>query len=307
MNAAHEHALQRVHLQIIVEVERQGSLTAAAETLSLTQSALSHSIKKLEKQLGVSIWVRDGRRLHLTAAGHYLLLLGERLLPQLSLAEVHLAQYANGVRGTLRVGMECHPCYQWLLRVTEPYLRSYPDVDIDVIQKFQFGGLDALVNHEIDVLVTPDPVFKKGLHFEPVFDYEQVLVVSADHPLTSQLWVKPQDLKDETLFSYPVSLERLDIYRSFFTPAGLAPARHKRVETTDMILQMVACGRGVTALPRWLAEGYAESMDLAVLRLGEDGIAKQIHLGLRDEALRCDYMAGFVQEAQSSRSASSTA
>ena len=306
MNVAHEHALQRVHLQIIVEVERQGSLTAAADALSLTQSALSHSIKKLEKQLGLTIWVRDGRRLHLTSAGRYLLSLGERLLPQLSVAEMHLTQFATGVRGTLRVGMECHPCYQWLLRVTEPYLRSYLDVDIDVIQKFQFGGLDALINHEIDVLVTPDPVLKKGLHFQPVFDYEQVLVVCANHPLTSQSWVKPQDLKDEVLFSYPVSLERLDIYRSFFTPAGLAPACHKRVETTDMILQMVACGRGVTALPRWLAEGYAESMDLVVLRLGEDGIAKQIHLGLRDESLRCDYIAGFVREAQTSRSALST-
>ena len=73
MNVAHEHALQRVHLQIIVEVERQGSLTAAADALSLTQSALSHSIKKLEKQLGLTIWVRDGRRLHLTSAGRYLL------------------------------------------------------------------------------------------------------------------------------------------------------------------------------------------------------------------------------------------
>ena len=59
MNAAHEHVLQRLHLQIIVEVERRGSLTAAADALSLTQSALSHSIKKLEKQLGALIWVRD--------------------------------------------------------------------------------------------------------------------------------------------------------------------------------------------------------------------------------------------------------
>ena len=298
MNAAHEHVLQRLHLQIIVEVESRGSLTAAADALSLTQSALSHSIKKLEKQLGVSIWVRDGRKLYLTQAGRYLLSLAERVLPQLSLAEDHLDQFSAGVRGTLRVGMECHPCYQWMLNVTEPYLKDHPDVDIDVIQKFQFGGLGALLNHEIDMLVTPDPVFKPGLQFEPVFDYEQVLVVSDQHPLSAKNWVTPDDLRAEVLISYPVPLERLDIYRSFLTPAGFLPALHKRIETTDMILQMVSCGRGVTALPRWLAERYVASMNLTVLRLGQSGIAKQIHLGMRKADASVDYIAGFVDLAR---------
>ena len=298
MNAAHEHVLQRLHLQIIVEVESRGSLTAAAEELSLTQSALSHSIKKLEKQLGVLIWTRDGRRLYLTQAGHYLYSLAERILPQLSLAEEHLERFSAGVRGTLRVGMECHPCYQWMLNVTDPYLRSYPDVDIDVIQKFQFGGLGALLNHEIDMLVTPDPVFKPGLTFESVFDYEQVLVVSNQHSLSQKDWVTPQDLQAEVLICYPVPLERLDIYRSFLMPAGLSPALHKRIETTDMILQMVSCGRGVTALPRWLAERYVGSMNLSVLRLGQSGISKQIHLGMRQADSSVDYIAGFVNLAR---------
>ena len=299
MNAAHEHVLQRLHLQIIVEVESRGSLTAAADALSLTQSALSHSIKKLEKQLGVLIWVRDGRQLYLTQAGRYLLSLAERVLPQLSLAEDHLGQFSAGIRGTLRVGMECHPCYQWMLSVTDPYLKAYPDVDIDVIQKFQFGGLDALQNHEIDMLVTPDPVLKPGLQFEPVFDYEQVLVVSDQHRLSAKDWVTPEDLRTEILISYPVPSERLDIYRSFFTPAGFLPALHKRIETTDMILQMVSCGRGVAALPRWLAKRYVDSMSLTVLRLGQSGIGKQIHLGMRKVDVSVDYIAGFVDLARS--------
>ena len=298
MNAAHENVLQRLHLQIIVEVESCGSLTAAADSLALTQSALSHSIKKLEKQLGVLIWVRDGRRLHLTQAGRYLHSFAVRILPQLLLAEGHLNQFSAGLRGTLHVGMECHPCYQWFLTVTNSYLKAYPDVDIDVIQKFQFGGLGALLNHEIDILVTPDPVFKSGLQFVPVFDYEQVLVVSDQHPLAVKDWVTPDDLRDEVLISYPVASERLDIYRSFLTPAGLLPARHKRIETTDMILQMVSCGRGVTALPRWLAESHAASLNLSVLRLGQSGITKQIHLGMRQEDAPVDYIVGLVSLAR---------
>jgi LysR family transcriptional regulator for metE and metH len=61
-------------------------------------------------------------------------------------------------RCTLRIGMECHPCYQWLLKVVSPYLARWPDVDVDVKQKFQFGGIGALFGYDIDVLVTPDPL-----------------------------------------------------------------------------------------------------------------------------------------------------
>jgi len=172
--------LERIHLAIIREVDRQGSLTSAANTLCLTQSALSHSIKKLEQQLETAIWLREGRTLRPTQAGEYLLAVANRVLPQLSLAEEQLRQFAQGERGTLRIGMECHPCYQWLLKVVSPYLEEWPDVDVDVKQKFQFGGIGALFGYEIEILVTPDPLYRPGLHFEPVFDYEQVLVVSCN-------------------------------------------------------------------------------------------------------------------------------
>ncbi|MBS1187974.1 MAG: LysR family transcriptional regulator, partial [Burkholderiaceae bacterium] len=159
--------LDRVHLSIIREVERQGSLTAAAGELCLTQSALSHSMRKLEQQLGTDIWLREGRRLRLTPAGQYLLAVANRVLPQFELAEERLRQFARGERGTLRIGMECHPCYQWLMKIASSYLDAWPDVDMDVRQKFQFGGIGALFGHEIDMLVTPDPLFKTGLQFEP--------------------------------------------------------------------------------------------------------------------------------------------
>jgi LysR family transcriptional regulator, regulator for metE and metH len=246
--------LERIHLSIVQQVEKQGSLTAAAGVLNLTQSALSHSMKKLEQQLGTDIWLREGRSLRLTQAGQYLLAVANRVLPQLDLAEERLGQFAQGERGALRIGMECHPCYQWLLKVVSPYLAAWPDVDVDVKQKFQFGGIGALFGYEIDLLVTPDPLYKPGLKFEPVFDYEQVLVVAKGHALASAAYVKPQQLTQEVLISYPVDIERLDIYNQFLLPAGVTPKRHKAIETTDIMLQMVASGRGVAALPRWLVE-----------------------------------------------------
>ena len=290
--------LERVHLSVIREVDRQGSLTAAAEVLCLTQSALSHTVKKIEQQLGTPIWVREGRSLRLTQAGAYLLNLANRMLPQFEHAEQIMRQYAEGRRGNLRIGMECHPCYQWLLKVVSPYLERMPDVDVDVKQKFQFGGIGALFAYDIDLLVTPDPLHKPGLLFEPVFDYDQVLVVAKGHALARLPYAVPEQLAEETLITYPVEIERLDIYNQFLLPAGCAPKKHKTIETTDIMLQMVASGRGVAALPGWLVAEYAGKLPIAPVRLGKRGIAKQIFLGMREADIGIDYLAAFVELAR---------
>jgi len=292
-------ALERTHLSLLDEVNKCGSLTAAAKRLGLTQSALSHAVKKLEQQVGTPIWEREGRGLRLTQAGSYLLSLAERVLPQLEHAERVIAQLARGERGTLRIGMECHPCYRWLLQIVEPYLRAWPDVDLDVRQKFQFGGIGALFAHDIDLLVTPDPLRRKGLHFEPVFDYEQVLVVGKDHALAGRAYVLPADLESETLITHPVEVERLDVFSQFLLPAGSVPKRHKVIETTDILLQMVACGRGVTALPGWLVAEYREKMAIVPVRLGRHGVAKSIFLGTRAGDGAVDYISDFMRLAKS--------
>lgn len=293
--------LERIHLSVLYETNRRGSLTAAAKTLGLTQSALSHTIKRMELQFGTAIWQREGRGLKLTPAGNHLLSLAQRLLPQLEHAERVIDQFARGERGTLRIGMECHPCYRWLLQVVEPYLRAWPDVDLDVRQKFQFGGIGALFGHEIDMLVTPDPLQRKGLRFEPVFDYEQVLVVGKKHPFAERAYVVPSELEGETLITYPVEIERLDVYSQFLLPAGSVPKHHKVIETTDIMLQMVACGRGVTALPGWLVAEYEAAVDVVPVRLGRHGIAKQIFLGVRAAETEVDYIADFIRLAKTEK------
>jgi LysR family transcriptional regulator for metE and metH len=293
--------LDRIHLQILREVDRQGSMTAAAQALHLTQSALSHAVRKLEKQLGTELWLREGRRLRPTEAGQYLLDVANHLLPRLEHAESSVRQMARGTRGTLRIGMECHPCYQWLLKVVAQYLPQWPDVDVDVKQQFRFGGIGALLDHEIDLLVTPDPEARPGLRFEPVFDYEQVLVVPRSHALAQARFVEPAQLATEVLITYPVAVERLDIYTLFLMPAGVTPRAHRTIESTDLILEMVACGRGMGALPRWLVEERMRDVAIVPVRLGRRGVPKKIHLGLRQEDLGRPWLNAFLQTARRGR------
>lgn len=293
--------LERVHLEIIRAVHENGSITSAAEKMFLTQSALSHSIRKLENSLGMAIWERDGHSLLLTQGGAYLLSVANRLLPQLERAEEQIRQYSRGERGTLRIGMECHPCYQWLLKLAKSYLEEWPDVELDVVQKFQFGGMEALYGHDIDILVTPDPINRKGVTFEPVFDYEQVLVVGKNHKLRNAKFAKAEDLTNEILITYPVSTDRLDIYSHFLNPAGIIPRLHKRVESTDIILQMVESGRGVAALPRWLIVEQQSRFEILPVRMGSKGIPKQIHVGYRSNDQSIDFIDGFLRLARKSK------
>ena len=290
--------IERSHLSILREIERNGSLTAAAESLHLTQSALTHAIKKLEQRSAVKLWNKEGRSIRLTQAGSYLLSVANRLLPQLEYADQVIERFARGEKGVIRIGMECHPCYQWLLKVITPFIERYPEVDIDVKQQFQFGGMKALLNYDIDVLVTPDPIHQEGVTFKPVLDYEQVLVVSKQHTLAKKTQVEPKDLLEEVLYSYPVDMERLDIYSQFLSPAHCRPKKHKSIEATDIMLQLVAAGRGVAALPHWLVNEYADKLAVQAVRLGRAGISKSIYLGLRNDDQSVDYIHAFIRQAE---------
>lgn len=293
--------LDRHHLAILLEVDRLGSLTAAAERLNLTQSALSHSMRKLEDEYHVAVWRKQGRHLRLTQAGNYLLALAQRLLPQMEEAERVLGNFASGQRGALRVGMECYPCQSWLMRITTAYLKAWPDVDFDITTAFRFDGIGALLGYEIDLLITPDPVEQPEIQFIPVFDYELVLAVPESHRLATVGNVSPSDLAEEELITFPVTLDRLDVFTRFLLPAHCRPQRMRTAETTELMLQLVANGRGVCVIPDWILRQEGGDLPLRAVRLGQGaGLEKSIHVGFRrgDEAL--DYLKGFLNLAQES-------
>jgi LysR family transcriptional regulator for metE and metH len=298
--------IDRQHLTILREIARQGGVTAAADRLCLTQSALSHAVRRLEEQLGAPLWRREGRRLTPTPAGAFLLEMADRLLPQFELGEARLSALIEGRGGMLRIGMECHPCYNWLQRVIGPFLAAFPDIDLDVRQAFQFGGVGPLIDHEIDALITPDPVETPGLRFIPVFDYEMRLAVARSHRLAGRAEARPEDLSDETLITYPVPTERLDIYTGFLLPARRAPKVRKIIETTDVMVQMVAAGRGVTALPDWMIAENAPTLGLHALRIGPAGLRKSIHVGVRDEDADLASIRGFLRIARDAGAAIET-
>lgn len=287
--------LERSHLQIIREVVKQGTLTAAADALCLSQSALSHAMTKLEDRVGVPLWQKQGRHLQLTDAGKHLLELSNQVLPLMEKAELQLEAWSKGDLGQLRIGVECYPCYHWLQRFLVPFMNRWPNLNVDIKQRFQFCAVEALKRHEVDVVITPDPPKSSQLVFWPVNEYEQVLVTHTSHRFVERTYIDPEDLATETLITYPLEPDRLDVFHRFLLPADRQPQAHMEIENTDFLLELVAQGRGVAALPKWLVGYYKDKLPLATISLGEQGIHKELCLGVRVEDQSLPYLSHLVQ------------
>jgi LysR family transcriptional regulator, regulator for metE and metH len=273
--------IERHHLALLHNLAHTGSLAAAAEKLHLTQSALTHSIRKLEQAAGVTLWEKQGRKLQLTAAGRYLLAASADVLPRLEAADLHIKALASGRLGQLRIGMECHPCYEWLLTHLGKFLPRWPGVELDVIQRFRFNGREALEQHAIDMLITSDPIDAAHLANIPVFNYVLKLITCIQHPLAERTWIAPEDLADQTLFTFPVDVQRLDVFTQFLLPAGVKPVAHKTLEALEIMLLLVSQGRGVCTLPDWLAAKVQNDYSFTTLNLGPQGVHKTLYLVVR--------------------------
>ncbi|QOJ24041.1 MAG: LysR family transcriptional regulator [Gammaproteobacteria bacterium] len=290
--------IEHSHLKIIQALHTNGTLTGAANALCLSQPALSHQIGYLEKKLGVALWERDGRSLRLTQAGKLLLEAANQVLPVLAQTEQTLQAYGEGRQGILRIGVECYPCFEWLTGMIGQYMRQMPGIDVDIVQKFQFSGLEGLLNHHIDVLITPDLVRKDSIEYEVLAEYQLVLLAAPDHPLADLPQITPELLSKETLLTFPVPLERLDILTHFLTPAHLEPAKLKQIESLEIMLQMTALNRGVCVLPEWLADIKNKDLNLNKIRIGDQGLYQKLYLALRKSDQAIPYIKYFITAGQ---------
>jgi LysR family transcriptional regulator for metE and metH len=212
------------HLKTLHALREADSLVEAAERLHLTQSALSHQFKELEERLGLPLFVRKTKPMRFTSAGLRLLQLADATLPLLRGAERDIARLAGGTAGRLHMAIECHSCFQWLMPTIDQFRDAWPEVELDLASGFAFAPLPALARGDLDLVVTSDPLDLAGITYVPLFTYEAMLAVANQHPLASKPYIVPEDLLDQTLITYPVERDRLDIFTRFLEPADMEPA-----------------------------------------------------------------------------------
>ena len=288
------------HLRTIKAIHDAGGLARAAETMNITQSALSHQIKGLEGQTGVELFVRRSKPLKLSAAGRKLLKLAEKILPEIAAAQEEFRALRMGKSGRLHIAIECHACFEWLFPVLEEFRKAWPDVDVDIRPGLSFDALPALQKEEVDLVVSSDPEDIPGVTFVPLFDYEPVFVASAQHPLAEKPFVVAEDFRDELLITYPVERTRLDVFSQLLIPAKVEPRAIRQVELTAVILLLVASNRGVAVLPDWVVREVRLSSGYVTRPLTKGGLTRRLYAAVRDEDVEKPFMANLVNLARNS-------
>lgn len=259
------------HLETLTAIREGGSLQEAAERLHLTQSALSHQLRDLETRLGTPLLNRRTRPARLTTAGLRVLALADEVLPRIRATERELQRLAAGRTGRLHLAIDCHSCFQWLMPALDAFRVQWPDVALDLSAAFSFAPLPALVRGDLDLVITSDPQPLDAVEYLPLFKYELVLAVSESNPLAGSKFVMPDQLAEQTLITYPVDKQRLDVFTAFLDPADVEPAAIRKAELTPIIAQLVASNRGVAALPNWALTEYMNQGWLRLCRLGPQG------------------------------------
>ena len=154
-------------------------------------------------------------------------------------------------------------------------------------------------NGEFDLLITADPIALKGVEYFPVFEYESRLVLSTTHPLVRAEHITVQELAEETLITYPVDKHRLDIMSKLFIPANIQPKNIRTTDLTQMLIQLVASGRGIAALPDWVVNEYEQKGWVTSRRLNcvaPEGLRRTLYAGFRTDEKDKDYFDGFLKQ-----------
>jgi len=130
--------------------------------------------------------------------------------------------------------------------------------------------------------------------FHPLFGYEVLALLARHHPLTRKPYLTARDFANETLVTYPIPDERLDLVREVLKPAKVNPVR-RATELTVAILQLVASGRGVAALPGWTVQSYLDRRYVVPKPVGKNGLKSRLYAATSTSAARLAYMEEFIR------------
>lgn len=238
-------------LEILDAIDRRGSFAKAAEELNKATSALSYAIQKLEEQLGITVFQRQGRRSVLTPAGKILLEDGRNIL----LATRHLAEkakeVATGWEPKLRIALESTSDYSRFFKILNDFLSDHETLEIDVCESVLNGGWEALEHDRVDLLVgAPGPVpLQKGFRAIKLPTPPLIPVIAAHHPEAK--WAHDPEKMKALLPDIRRVVTHDTAQTSIARNAGFSLGRRIiYVQTMDQKIEAQLAGLGVGHLPQ---------------------------------------------------------
>jgi len=247
-------------LRIFTTVVREGGVTRAAGKLNRVQSNVTTRIRQLEEDLDVTLFIREGKRLHLAPAGQALLGYADRLL---ALAEEARASVRDPKpRGVLRLGSMESTAAVRLPKVLNDYHRRHPEVTLELRTGHPGELATAILAGELDAALVAEPIADTPFDKTFAFAEEVVIVSAAGHPPVRKKGPFPTSiLAFEHGCPYRKRLE------NFYANQGEMPGRTVELGSYHAMLGCVVAGMGVALLPKSVLTTFPESKRIAVHRL----------------------------------------
>ena len=247
-------------LEILDAIDRRGSFAKAAEELNKATSALSYAIQKLEEQLSITVFQRQGRRSVLTPAGKILLEDGRTIL----LATRHLAEkareVATGWEPKLRIALESTANFSRFFSALHDFLNEHESLEIDICESVLNGGWEALEQDRVDLIVgAPGPVpLQKGFRAITMTPSPLIPVIAAHHPMAK--WAHDSEKIAEVLPEIRRVVTHDTALTSVARNAVLSLGRRLLyVQTMDQKIQAQLAGLGVGHLPLHRIQTYLDA------------------------------------------------
>ena len=259
-------------LELVRALAKFDSLTEAARSLHITQSAASQRLKSLNERLATTVFNRRRGRLEITAAGRRLQQAADVVTGEIDSALLDLRNLATHQQDTLRIATQCYTCYRWLPFVIRSMGAAFPRVAVDVVPEATDRPYDALANDEIDVAIVSNPQDAPTFRTLDLFDDELYAVVHANHPLATRKILAPRDFSGQTLILYTGRGHA--IVDAVLKPNGVTDYDLVQVRITEAIIELARAGRGIAVLAGWALDDIVEKQGLVTVRITRRGFKR---------------------------------
>lgn len=249
-------------------VARRQSFTLAAKELFLTQSAVSHTIRALEEEVGSRLLDRVGRRVALTQAGEQLLRHAEVVLKEMAAARAGLDALSRWGHGRLRVGASTTACQYILPTVLREFRQSFPKCAITIEPGDQGRQVELLNSKQIDLALMLDTGPSREFKFVPLFEDELRFLVSPMHDWARAGQVNREEIAHETFVLYNKASYTFRLVSEYFREERIVLSHLIELGSMEAIKELVKIGLGVGVLAPWIARAELESGALREFPLG---------------------------------------
>ena len=253
------------------------NFTRAAERLNLTQSAVSHQIKALEKELGEPLFIRTKRGVKVSQIGKVALEHADRILDEAEAMREHISGREHTPIGRVRAAAATQAFVHLFAPLFESFMRRHPRIELSFRTTVTTDQtVTDILDGAADVGFASVPVYSPALHVTHLFEDELVLVVGKEHSLAEQQQVTVEQLEGERLILFERGASIRRTTDAFLKEVNIRLKPALESNDTYFIKLMVEHGLGVSLLPGWAVRDEVLDEKLARLQIAGHHLRRKV-------------------------------